>query len=163
MLPLVLAALLLEAAVAPSSPLPTWVGALPEPTKKPNEGLPVLPGARRVTVYNSSSADGGRNPEGLYNHGPMVMFVTDALSVDPSLRRHFIAAWYNGPEHEGKFNRVVLASSPGQSTAISCRLFPNQAPEPVIGRLNLAFFFSQAPDFYIGYTLNKWKTQSDGT
>jgi hypothetical protein len=52
----------------PPSALPRWVGSDPDP-KQPHHGLPELQGRTRITIYNSSLADGSPNPDGLYNHG----------------------------------------------------------------------------------------------
>jgi hypothetical protein len=96
---------------AKTDDVPHWVGPRPDPTVV-GAGLPRLKNTRRVTVYNSSLPDGGPNPAGLYNHGPMVIYADGALDVDNTLKNRFICCWYNGPKVEGHGNRVVLATSP---------------------------------------------------
>ena len=52
-------------------------------------------------MYNSTLAGGSPNPQGLYNHGPMLVHHNGT----------FICAWYNGPQREYVENRVVFATS----------------------------------------------------
>lgn len=71
----------------------------------PPKGVPLLPGRRRVTVYNTTLSDGSNNTMGLYNHGPMVIYALDT----------FLCAWYNAPLSESHNMRVLLAASPDLS------------------------------------------------
>ena len=90
--------------------MPIWVGRMPNP-KVVGAGLPQLPGTRHVTIYNSTSPQGGKNPHGLYNHGPMLIYLSEKLDINVSMQNRFLACWYNGPEREGHLNRVVLSLS----------------------------------------------------
>jgi hypothetical protein len=85
-----------------ASAQPRWVGPPPN-ASLPAAGLVRLPGTRRVTVFNSSLPDGGMNPAGLYNHGPMLW--RDGASGT------FLCMWYNAPERESAGMRVLLATS----------------------------------------------------
>jgi hypothetical protein len=80
--------------------LPTWTGALPNPSL-PNHGLQLMANRRRVTVYNSTTPTGANNSNGLYNHGPMVVFFEGV----------FLCSWYNAPLRESQNMRVLMSSS----------------------------------------------------
>lgn len=92
----------------PPAALPRWIGADPDPSK-PLRGLRELQGATRVTIYNSSLADGSPNPLGLYNHGPMIIYIQQTLAVDSAIQNHWLACWYNGPQREAHMNRIVFS------------------------------------------------------
>eukprot|EP00037_Helgoeca_nana_P029096 m.346028 g.346028 ORF g.346028 m.346028 type:complete len:150 (-) comp27901_c3_seq4:1365-1814(-) len=93
---------------------PVWVGALPTPTTR-GAGLPQLPRLDRVTVFNTTTLDGGNSSFGLYNHGPMVVWVPEMGT--------FLCAWYNAPLRESSHMRVLLASS---QNAVDCTDHPLQ-------------------------------------
>lgn len=97
---LVMAFLVATKGTPTPEPLPQWVGPLPDPSVT-GAGLPGIPGGRSVTLYNSTLPNGTKNPSGLYNHGPMLLFVNGS----------FLCMWYNGPEREYERNRVVVATS----------------------------------------------------
>eukprot|EP00729_Bicosta_minor_P023448 gene23448-12862_t len=98
------AAASLSVSTSASDHIPRWVGTLPNATL-PHSGVPLLPGRRRVTVYNTTLSDGSNNTMGLYNHGPMVIYALDT----------FLCAWYNAPLSESHNMRVLLAASPDLS------------------------------------------------
>jgi hypothetical protein len=77
------------------------VGKLPDP-KLPGNGMPRLKHTKQITVYNTTLSSGGNNTDGLYNHGPMVVFFEGM----------FLCSWYNSPLRESVNMRVLLASSP---------------------------------------------------
>lgn len=52
----------------PPQQQPVWIGKQPDPTK-PDAGLPVLGGTRKVTVYNITTPEGGNNSFGLCELG----------------------------------------------------------------------------------------------
>lgn len=110
----------------PPSSLPRWVGPYPDPTL-PRHDIQQLQGTRRVTIYNSSTSDGKPNPDGLYNHGPMLLYIQPKLLVDASMHDHWIACWYNGPQREAHSNRVVFAVAPpsAESWSRPIELFPS--------------------------------------
>ena len=80
--------------------LPTWIGEASDPSK-PNHGMQLMPNRRQITVYNSTTPAGGNNTNGLYNHGPMVLFFNNI----------FLCSWYNSPLRESHGMRVLMASS----------------------------------------------------
>lgn len=84
--------------------MPQWMGPLPQPTL-PRAGLKQLPRLQpRVTVFNITTSTGGNSSVGLYNHGPMVVWVPDMST--------FLCAWYNAPLSESHGMRVIMAASP---------------------------------------------------
>lgn len=113
----VVVTLLFAAADAGALPLPSWKGAVPSTKVNKSAGLRVVPGVTHHLVYNATAPGGGRNPQGTYNHGPM-MVAHDGL---------FYMSWYNAPQGENTYKRSVFATSGdgGDTWSAPVTLFPN--------------------------------------
>eukprot|EP00041_Stephanoeca_diplocostata_P037479 m.1420530 g.1420530 ORF g.1420530 m.1420530 type:complete len:432 (+) comp25045_c1_seq39:380-1675(+) len=76
---------------------PRWTAQLPNASKGPTWGYPLLApeSAEHRYVYFASSKFG------TYNHGPMITFYDD----------HYFMQWYNGVKSESVDNRVLYATS----------------------------------------------------
>lgn len=98
-------------------PLPSWNGPVPSISLNKSAGLPPVPGVSHFTVYNSTTKDGKRNPDGTYNHGPM-MIAHDGI---------FYMSWYNSPRDENLYKRSVFSTSgdEGETWSAPVTLFPN--------------------------------------
>jgi hypothetical protein len=57
-----------------------------------------MPGVKHYTVFNATTS----RVNGTYNHGPIITRWSGS----------FVLSWYNGPQDEGRINRVLLATSP---------------------------------------------------
>ena len=89
------------AATAPPLPLPSWGGPVPDPRRNASAGLPPLAGAVHRVVYNATTPDGAPNPQGTYNHGPMMV----------AFKGLFYTSWYNAPRGENMYKRSVFSTS----------------------------------------------------
>lgn len=58
--------------------------------------------------------------------GPMVIYIQHTLSVDVALQDHWLACWYNGPQHEARMNRIVFSvgSTAADEWSPPIELFP---------------------------------------
>ena len=113
----VLALATLAASAAPQSlPLPSWSGRVPSTAFNKSAGLRPVPGVQHKIVYSATAA-GGPNPNGTYNHGPM-MIACQGL---------FYMSWYNAPHGENMYKRSVFSTSGdgGDTWSPPITLFPN--------------------------------------
>ena len=111
-------------------PLPSWTGPVPSPKVNKSAGLRPVPGVTHHMVYNATAPAGGPNPQGTYNHGPM-MVAQDGLSY---------MSWYNSPRDENAFKRSVFSTSAdaGLTWTAPTTLFPNfTEPGKVVGGVKL--------------------------
>ena len=92
-------------------------------------GLPVVANTEHVGVYNATTAEGGRNAFGVYNHGPIIT----------RFAGRFYISWYNAPKDESTLKRSVFATSvDGRRWSKPAVLFPpfTQQPTPDAGEEN---------------------------
>eukprot|EP01084_Bolivina_argentea_P093269 167781_1 len=80
--------------------IPSWNTTWPNMAINKSAGLPVISEAH-YTIYNSTLKDGKPNPNGTYNHGPIIIYHKD----------HFYMSWYNSPQNESQYMRVLYSKS----------------------------------------------------
>jgi len=95
--------------------MPEWVGPIPDYKANASAGLQPVPDAQHFVVYNATGRDGRPNPNGTYDHGPMVTFVNDT----------YLMSWYNSPVDESTDMRSIAAySADGMTWSEPFELFP---------------------------------------
>ena len=79
--------------------VPSWNTTFPNLTVNASAGLPLLSNTV-FTVYNTTLETGDKNQNGTYNHGPIIT----------KYEGYFYCSWYNSPQNESQYMRVLLGS-----------------------------------------------------
>ena len=124
---IIFVAFLLALRSTKSYQVPSWNTTIPDNSVNASAGLPVLSNSF-YTVYNSTLSNNLPNPNGLFNHGPIIT----------EYNNFFYISWMNSPHNESVYMRVLISkSSDGKIWSEPIVTIPNVTYS---GERNLPFF-----------------------